>query len=185
MLGKIQGSLSRYGQGDAQSLGYGEQFRKLSPTMQAAIPALLAASGLGLGAYGLYKLFGSGSGKEEEEKTAAYPALTKSAVIGHAIGGGLGGAYGVAKSDKDNKFENFAHGLRRGANIGSGSVVGGLLGVIATMALKNKYPSMSSKLHFPSMLAGGVGGGFAGNWLTDKLYGPAPWRVKKIKKKKG
>jgi len=50
------------------------------------------------------------------------------------------------------------------------------------MALKNKYPSMSSKLYFPAMLAGGVGGGFAGNWLADKLAGPAPWRVKKIKK---
>jgi len=91
MLDKIQGSLSSYGQGASQALGYGEQYKKLSPMMQAAIPALLAAGGLGAGGYGLYKLFGGGSGEEEEEvpagaKTAAaYPALTKQAFIGNLL----------------------------------------------------------------------------------------------------
>ena len=76
----------------ADMLGAGDWYKKLSPTAQAAIPALLGAGGLGLGGYALYKMLSGGDEEKEETpeekrrqlmrraKTAsAYPALTKAA----------------------------------------------------------------------------------------------------------
>jgi len=92
-VNKAISTLKDVGGKGAGMLGAGDWYKKLSPTAQAAIPALLGAGGLGLGGYALYKMLSGGDDEEEAEtpeekrrqlmrraKTAsAYPALTKAA----------------------------------------------------------------------------------------------------------
>jgi len=79
-LGRVGDTLGGWGQAGASKLGVGDWYSKLPSTAQAAIPALLGAGGLGLGAYGLSRVFGGSDKEEEEDKIAsAYPALAKEA----------------------------------------------------------------------------------------------------------
>ena len=63
---------SQAGQWLADQVGYGDQFKNLGAGWQAGLPALGGAAALGLGSYGLSRLFG-GSDKDKE-KTSAYIA---------------------------------------------------------------------------------------------------------------
>ena len=67
---------SQAGQWLANKAGLGKYFSSLSPTWQAALPALLGAGGLAAGAYGLSHLFGG----DDEKRSSANPVLMKSAV---------------------------------------------------------------------------------------------------------
>ena len=102
IFNKITDTLGDWGQSGASALGAGDWYKKLSPTAQAAIPALLGAGGLGLGGYALYKMLAGDDDKEEEEEDEeeqrrqalqeyynqyykqsadSYPALTKEAIL--------------------------------------------------------------------------------------------------------
>jgi len=97
IFNKITDTLGDWGQSGASALGAGDWYKSLSPTMQAAIPALLGAGGLGIGGYALYKMLAGDDDEEEDEEEQrrqalqeyynqyykqsadAYPALTKAA----------------------------------------------------------------------------------------------------------
>jgi len=81
---------SQAGQWLADKVGYGDQFKNLGAGWQAGLPALGGAAALGLGSYGLSRLFG-GSDKDKE-KTSAYIARnypTKQAGFWSELGAGL------------------------------------------------------------------------------------------------
>jgi len=68
----LSGAASDSGQFLADKLNLGDQFKSLSPGMQAGIPLVAGGLGLGAGALGLKHLFGGT--EEEKEKTASYIA---------------------------------------------------------------------------------------------------------------